>query len=259
LTTIALSATYSLEQATQEHMKQFSGLEALGINGYSISIEPCPWGAYCEFSDKKVVLDPALFKNSQISPRVEMSVLHELGNLSQESDFRSLRERASQMSPDEFVSDYERIEHRSALIAKKILRDYYPVEKWSECPFAYTPEAFELHYFLQQLGGHSQDIFNRHSSFFDKHINYNGTWKNPPIPEDEDQFLRALIDLRIRSEDPERDVSEPALKKYQDLKSYIYESSQNSIEKNLYTRLKSRIEEIERAPISGRSPPASSY
>jgi hypothetical protein len=250
LTTISLPSKADSEaRAAQEYMRQFSEIEDLGVGDYTISVEPCPWKSYCRFSEKRIVIDTSLFKDSNPTPKVAMSVLQELGNLSQVKEFHSLIQRASTMTPDEFVSEYERIEHKSALIAKKILRSHYPVAKWQECPMAYTSEPFELHYLLQQAGGHSQEIFERHAPLFKKNLTYKGSWIDAPPSKEELRPILSILDLNIRSQDPESQVSAPAQRDYQLLKSLIHQRSKNPKEPNrrLYERLALRIVEIEKA------------
>jgi len=251
LTTGTIQGVSDQALEIQEHMKRFPEIADSGVDHYTIRIHPCRWGACCVFPDKRIDIDPSLYADSAITPQLEMSVLFELANLSQEREFRSLLGRVSLIAPEEFVSNWERLEHRSALMVKKIIRDRFPIEQWPDYPYAYTPENFNLHYLLQQAGGHSQEIFERHARSLGANAEYNGTW-NGALQQDELRFIFSLIDLKIRSQDPEQRVSLPAIKDYQFLQSVIRRGANDPREANrsLYARLAPRIDEIEAASIT---------
>ncbi len=191
---------------------------------------------YSRVTKNVIVLASDLFENQKPTLMAIEAALFETANLSQAGRFKKLLEDSNLTTPDEFVEQFERIEHTSALMCKKILRRIYPKERWLDCPMAYTTECFALHYFLQQSSGHSRDIWERYRSFFPDGALYSGTWKTP-ISKEEEFLVNLLLDIVFRMEDPEEDIHQQAAEDYKILTQIM----------ELNSELKDRIEEVKQA------------
>lgn len=166
------------------------------------SLDQCAFGAYSELSNNHIHIDPNLFDGSRPKPAAIQAVLFEMANLYQKNDFRCLVRNIRSLSPDSFVEKYEGIEHQSALICKKILRSFFPQDQWTKFPLTYTPDNFRLHYLLQQLAGHSGNVYQKYRRHFNSTCIYLGTF-GKPIAKTELGFLRRCVETIIVMQDPD--------------------------------------------------------
>lgn len=205
-------------------------------------IKRCEFGAQILFDENTIVLDPSLFDGSNLTTYAVQSSLFELINLSHKREFRSLVNRIQQfnLTPDEFVEEYERIEYDSAARCQEILQKTIPPEHWDTYPMIYTTKSFELHYLLQQHKGHSQKIYQLHKNYFNRNQTYRGSWRVPSEIKDR-KILSDLFNLKIGSEIPVTDFGKSAGPTYQRLKSALQSASP------AYDHLMPSIEKIERA------------
>lgn len=182
------------------------------------SIAECPFGASVDLSSNEIFLDPRHFHGSLPGPSAIQAALFEIANLFHKNNFKDLAGRIESLTPDAFVEQYERLEHQSALLCKKTLREYLPKEKWSVYPIAYTTENFQLHYLMQQLAGHSQKIFEKYRAMFSPHADYVGSLRIP-IEIEEVKYLRQFVDLIIMMEDPDHPLCKKAAECYLRMKA----------------------------------------
>ena len=205
-----------------------------------IDIEGSPFLASCDFNERSIALDPLLFesKTGNAFPKALQFYLFELANLSQAKEFKSLIDRVDHLTPDKFVEEYEQLEHQSALKAKEILRRCLPKQEGSQYSMTRVPENFETHYLVQQLSGHSQEIWERYADLFPPNSFYYGTWNS--VAEDEKPILFALIDFKSRMEDKDPVISAQGKEKYSLVKDRA--SRQNE---SLRSRLMPKIQLIE--------------
>lgn len=117
----------------------------------------------CDFKSNEILLDPTLCegKIGDVYSKVLEAYVFEMANLSRKSEFMGLIKNVSSLPSEEFVEEFERLEHLSALEAKEIVCSYFPRENWPDTEMAYVPKRFELHYLMQRISGHSQRIFER--------------------------------------------------------------------------------------------------
>ncbi|MBX3719530.1 MAG: hypothetical protein KF898_07770 [Parachlamydiales bacterium] len=177
------------------------------------SIGNCTFGAYSDLSNNNICLDSKLFNGSLPSSNAVQGALFEIANLYQKKEFERLVGRIDFLSPDAFVAMHERIEHRSALFCKTVLRRFLPNEKWPEFSMAYTTENFHLHYLLQQLAGHSQNVFKKYRAQFDPGMEYLGSLLTP-VKEEEVKYLRQFVELIIMMEDSDHPLCKKAAQYY---------------------------------------------
>ncbi|MGE0669717.1 MAG: hypothetical protein AB7H48_13245 [Parachlamydiales bacterium] len=177
------------------------------------SIGNCTFGAYSDLSNNNIYLDSKLFNGSLPSSNAVQGALFEIANLYQKKEFERLVGRIDFLSPDAFVAMHEKIEHRSALFCKTVLRRFLPNEKWPEFSMAYTTENFHLHYLLQQLAGHSQNVFKKYRAQFDPGMEYLGSLLTP-VKEEEVKYLRQFVELIIMMEDSDHPLCKKAAQYY---------------------------------------------
>lgn len=204
------------------------------------SIGECKFDAYCDLFTNRVVLSTHLFKED-LPPSIALqSALFEVANLSQKVKFQDLVGRVKLLTPDEFVEEYERIEHQSALICKTVLRKIFPKEKWSECSLAYTSENFHVHYMMQQITGHSKNIYKAFRSEFDPFLKYKGSFSYSIRKKDVD-ILKKYIDMVVVMLDAEHPLSKEASQVYNK-----FHSPQNENQRKHYSdRLLRQLDEID--------------
>jgi len=207
-------------------------------------VENCLSPAYCDFENSCIKLDPSLFekKCGNIYPLVVESILFEMNNYTEKAAFDCLLSGARAMTPDQFVEEFERLEHRSALKTKAILRKHFEFDLWKNASLSHIPNDFRLHYLKQQVTGHSQDIWARLSHLFPQGSDYRGIWKGE-VAKDEKTYVLALLDLYGRISDPVPAISVAATKNLHFLKRHIRTNRENP---ELSARLSGRIREIER-------------
>ena len=214
------------------HLQTKAGWPKLKIDEYASS-------AYCIWASNSIVLDQALVdeKIGKVCPAALQSYVFEMANLAQRAKFSKLVKNIGKLTPDQFVEQYERLEHQSALTAKAILRKCIPLKDWSKCPMVFITEQFSPYYLLQQAGSHSQRIWNRHKDHFSPDTNYIGTVST--VSSAEKPYVLALLDLQMRKRDSESSVSLTAENDYNTLKRHVLKIDSMD--------LQSRIHEIERA------------
>jgi hypothetical protein len=206
---------------------------------HEIIIEKGDFPAYCNWAKKTIVLNPSLFqeKIGKIYPLALQSIIFETANFAQREQFSNLVDRIKSLTPDEFVEQYERLEHQSGLAAKAILRGCIEIKNWNKIPMVFVSDRFGPHYLFQQVGRHSHSIWDRYADRFEKNSRYEGI----AISEADKPYVLALLDLQLRGADSEPSVSEPARKSYVNLKEYLLKNNVNSSD------WKARIDEIERS------------
>ncbi|MBS0651942.1 MAG: hypothetical protein JSR39_00275 [Verrucomicrobia bacterium] len=206
-----------LLESMLDKVPQYQALtKELGQVKYSIA--ECPFGASVDLSSNEIFLDPRHFHGSLPATSAIQAALFEIANLFNKNNFKDLVGRIESLPPDAFVEQYERIEHRSALLCKKALREFLPKEKWSDYPMAYTTENFQLHYLMQQLAGHSQKVFEKYRAKFSPNLGYVGSLRIP-IEKEEVKYLRQFIDLIIMMEDPDHPLCKKAAECYLRMKA----------------------------------------
>ncbi len=204
-----------------------------------LKIDESASSAYCIWASNSIVLDQALVdeKIGKVCPAALQSYVFEMANLAQRDKFSKLVKNIGKLTPDQFVEQYERLEHQSALTAKAILRKCIPLKDWSKCPMVFITEQFAPYYLMQQAGSHSQRIWNRFKHNFSPDTDYIGTVSS--VSSAEKPYVFALLDLQMRKRDPESSVSISAENDYSNLTKNILKISSMD--------LQSRIHEIERA------------
>jgi len=241
--TITNSYAKSCEIYFPEYLEQLDTYQSLKIAAglFHVEIDPTVTSSTCNLNNRCIALAPHLFdvKIEKIFPKAVAAVVFEMANLAQSNAFRKLIERIEDLTPNEFVETYERIEHKSALKAKEILRATFPPEQWDSTPIVYCPDQFQPHYLLQQVLGHSQKIWERYSRLKSDKLNYPGTW-DPPLDNEEKQMLKALLHLYALKHDPLKTLSEMGTQKYEKLTNLIL--SKKDVEP--FARLAQRIQEI---------------
>ena len=177
--------------------------------------------AKCDLLANRITIDPSLFEvqRGNLYPLALESYLFEMSNLAQRSNFKVLIDRASQYTPEGFVTKFEELEHQAALRAKKIIRRSFPQSEWSTMPLSYVPDRFTLHLFMQRLSGHTRRIFDRFHSSFSPLASLSEREINLSI--EEKKYIEALIDLQSKREDEDSLISSKAESDFSLFKSCI--------------------------------------
>ena len=239
----ALSAETIIPSKMEED-EDYRGLEK-SAGPFHLKIHPTHSISYCDFKDKKIVLSPALFRNrvGAIYPHAIQALVFEMANLAQSGSFDRLADRVKELTPDEFVENSERLEHRSAVKTKEILRKNFPISMWDHMPIVYSHEQFGPHYLLQQASGHSKNIWERYRPLMKEGDGYKGTWATP-VQSDELPIVKSLLHCASLMDDSELTLRNDAQRLYnKSTRSITSKAESNGAE--LYSRLAGRIKEIE--------------
>lgn len=243
------NSALSTQAIIPESLKQNMDYQELenSLGSFDLKVRKSRSISSCDFIRKEIVLDPSLLqkKVGDIYPQAVEALIFEMANLAQSTSFDQLVGRIQKLTPDQFVEEFERLEHKSAIKTKRILRKNFPISLWELMPIVYSHDRFAPHYLLQQALGHSQSIWEHHKQHISGTSTYNGTWISP-VRKDEISIVKSLLHCLSLKEDGIPSISEDA--------KILYEKSRNHIlyqmeadESEFYTRLAGRLQEIETA------------
>lgn len=138
-------ALFLLDKVSKQHGK--IGVKYQPTNGQSAT-----W----DWEKKVIELNPKLAKSS--AENQVAYILFELFNAANTDEF--LKVINDVKNPELFVESFEKLEHESALKTRKLARAIFGHEAEFDLQYIFTD--FHLHYALEQISGHSEEIAQNH-------------------------------------------------------------------------------------------------